>query len=110
MALETKSWDVQDHLKTPEDCLLFLQAAFDDAGDDPTFIAQAVGEVARSVGMASVARDTGISREGLYRALAASGNPSLDTIVKVLGVLGFKLGIQRLESNGAASEEEANAA
>lgn len=93
----TKRWDVQDHLKTAEDCLLFLQAAFEDAGDDPTFIAQAIGEVARSVGMATVARDAGITREGLYRSLAPSGNPSLATIVKVLGVLGFKLGIQPLE-------------
>lgn len=97
----TKRWDVQDHLKTPEDCLLFLQAAFEDAGDDPTFIAQAIGEVARSIGMASVARDAGVSREGLYRALAPSGNPSLATIVKVLGVLGFKLGIQPLEHAAA---------
>lgn len=99
MAIDTKPWNVQDHLQTPEDCLAFLQAAFEDAGDDPVFIAQAIGEVARSFGMANVARDAGITREGLYKALAPEGNPSLATIVKVLGVLGLKLGVQPLKSD-----------
>lgn len=77
MTLKTAKWDVQDALQTPEDCALFVQAAIDEAGDAPAFIASVLGEVARSRGMAQTARDAGISREGLYKALSADGNPGL---------------------------------
>jgi probable addiction module antidote protein len=91
MTLETRAWDVQDFLRTPEDCALYIQAAIDEAGDDPAFIAKALGDAARSRGMAQTARDCGISREGLYKALSADGNPSFATVIKVLTALGLRL-------------------
>lgn len=64
MTLETTRWDVQDGLQTPEDCVAFIEAAIEEAGDDAAFIATALGEVARSRSMAQTARDAGLSREG----------------------------------------------
>jgi probable addiction module antidote protein len=63
----------------------------DEAGDDPAFIAAALGDIARARGMARLARETGLTREGLYKSLAADGNPSLGTILKVMRALGLKL-------------------
>jgi len=90
-AVETTRWDVQDYLRTPEDCALYIQAAIVEAADDPAFIAKALGDVARSRGMAQTARDCGVSREGLYKALSAEGNPSFATVLKVARALGVKL-------------------
>ncbi len=92
--METTKWDVQDELKTPEDCAAFVRAAMAEAGDDPGFLAIALGEVARSVGMAKVARDAGISREGLYKAVGPDGNPSFATMTKILGALGLRLTVE----------------
>jgi probable addiction module antidote protein len=94
MSLETTKWNVQDSLETPEDCALFVQAAIEEAGDDPAFIATVLGEVARSRGMAQTARAAGISREGLYKALSADGNPSFATVIKVLGALGLRMHVE----------------
>ena len=91
MTLKTRPWDVQDHLQTAEDCALYIQAAIDEAGDDAAFIATALGDVARARGMSLTAREAGISREGLYKALSADGNPSFATVLKVLGTLGLRL-------------------
>jgi probable addiction module antidote protein len=91
MTLETTRWDLQDGLTTPEDCAAFIEAAIEEAGDDPAFMALVIGEVARARGMAQTARDAGLSREGLYKALAADGNPSWATIVKVLAALGLRI-------------------
>ena len=89
--IKTKPWNVQDYLKTEEDCRLFLEAAFDDAGDDPAYLAHAIGEVARARGMTRVARKTGLAREALYRSLSSDGNPELGTVLKVLYALGLQL-------------------
>ncbi len=89
--IKTKLWNVQDYLKTEEDCRLFLEAAFDDAGDDPAYLAHAIGEVARARGMTRVARKTGLAREALYRSLSSDGNPELGTVLKVLYALGLQL-------------------
>lgn len=94
MTLETTKWDVQEALKTPEDCAAFIEAAIAEAGDDPAFIAVALGEVARSRGMAQTARVAGITREGLHKALSADGNPSLSTLLKVLNALGLRIHIE----------------
>lgn len=94
MTLKTTKWDVQDHLQTPEDCAAFIEAAIAEAGDDPAFIATVLGDVARSRGMAQTARAAGISREGLYKALAADGNPSFATVLKVLAALGLKMSVE----------------
>lgn len=91
MALKTTRFDVKAHLQTEEDCRLFLEAVFEDAGDNVGYIAQAIGEVARARGMMQLARDTGLSRESLYRALSANGNPSFGTVLKVLHALGIQL-------------------
>ena len=90
----TKPWNVQDHLQTPEDCALYLQAALEEAGDDAAFVAKALGDVARSKGMSAVARDTGLTREGLYKALGENGNPSFSTVLKVVRALGLKVTVE----------------
>jgi probable addiction module antidote protein len=84
-------WDVTGNLKTDEDIILFLEACFDEAGDDAAFIAAALGEVARARGMASIAEATGLTREGLYRTLSKQGNPSFSAVLKVMKALGIKL-------------------
>ena len=91
MATRTIPWDSAEHLRSDEDRVAYLNAALDEAGDDPTFIAQVLGDIARSHGIESVARETGLSRQGLYKALSAEGNPELSTILKVLRALGMKL-------------------
>jgi probable addiction module antidote protein len=94
MTIDTTRWDVQDYLRTPEDCALFIQAAIEEAGDDPAFIAKALGEVARARGMTSVARDTGLSRESLYKALSGDRSPDFATVLKVLSALGLRLHVE----------------
>lgn len=91
MKTEFSKWDVTDYLKTDEDIILFLEACFDEAGDDAAFIAAALGEVARARGMASIAEATGLTREGLYRTLSKQGNPSFSAVLKVMKALGIKL-------------------
>jgi probable addiction module antidote protein len=84
-------YDVVDYLKSEEDIAAYLDACIDEAGDDAAFIAAALGDIARARGMVQMAKDTGISREGLYKALSADGNPSLATVLKVVKALGLKL-------------------
>ncbi|MGH8152130.1 MAG: addiction module antidote protein [Rhodanobacteraceae bacterium] len=93
---KTKPWNVQDHLKTEEECRLFLEAAFEDAGEDPAYLAQAIGEVARAQGMTRVARKAGLAREALYRSLSRDGNPELGTVLKVLHAFGLQLTTKKL--------------
>ncbi len=83
-------YDSADYLNDPGDATAYLEAALED-GDDPTLIAQALGVIARSGNLSELARRVGMSREGLYKALSADGNPSFATIVKVAGALGLKL-------------------
>jgi probable addiction module antidote protein len=94
MTLETTRWDVQDALRSPEDCAAFIEAALEEAADDPAFIALVLGEVAKARGMAQTARDTGMTREGLFKALSPSGNPSFATVLKVLAALGLRLHVK----------------
>lgn len=84
-------YDSADYLTTPEDAAGYLEAAFEEAGDDPAFIAHALGVVARSGNLSELARRTGMTREGLSKALSADGNPTLATVVKVSGALGLRL-------------------
>ncbi len=95
-AQETFSrYDTADYLKSEDDVLAYLEAAMEEAGDDPAFIAMALGNVARARGMMQLARETGLTREGLYKALSADGNPSLGTTLKVMKALGLRLTPQR---------------
>lgn len=91
MAEKFSPWDAADHLEDLGDVAAFLEAVFEEAGDDPAFIAQALGTIARSGNVSELARRTGMSREGLYKALSADGNPSFATIMKVAPALGLKL-------------------
>lgn len=84
-------WDSAEHLKTDEDMVAYLDACLAEAGDDAAFIAHALGVVARAKGMTQLARDTGLGRESLYKALSGEGNPSFATILKVMGALGVRL-------------------
>lgn len=84
-------WDTAEGLKTEEDIGDYLQACMEEAGDDPAFIAKALGTIARARGMSQVARDAGLSRESLYRALSGEGNPEFGTLLKVAKALGLKL-------------------
>ncbi|MDR0702605.1 MAG: putative addiction module antidote protein [Azoarcus sp.] len=87
----TRRWNIQEHLKTEDDMRGFLEACFAEAGDDPGFIAKALGEVARARGMTALARETALGRDTLYKALSGEGNPSFSTILKVTRALGLKL-------------------
>lgn len=84
-------WDSAQHLKTDEDMIAYLDACLAEAGDDPAFIAHALGVIARAKGMTQLARDTGLGRESLYKALSGEGNPSFATILKVMRALGVRL-------------------
>ena len=87
----TTHYDVAEHLRTPEEMAAYLEASFEDANGDSSFIAKALGDIARAKGMSQVARDAGLSRESLYKALSGERNPSFDTILKVVGALGLRL-------------------
>lgn len=83
-------WDPADYLKSEEDMAAYLQACLEEAPDDPSLVAAALGDIARARGMVRVAKETGLTREGLYKALSKDGNPSLGTVLKVLKALGLK--------------------
>ena len=94
MALSTTRWDSAEHIKTDEDVRLYLEVCLEEAGDDPAFIVHALGVVARARNMSQLARDTSLTREGLYKALSGDGNPTFATVARVARALGFKLTIQ----------------
>jgi probable addiction module antidote protein len=88
---KTTRYDVAEHLRTPEEMAAYLEACLEEANGDAAFIAKALGDIARAKGMTQVARDAGLSRESLYKALSGDRSPSFDTILKVVGALGLKL-------------------
>lgn len=87
----TTRYDVAEHLRTPEEMAAYLEACLEEAGGDAAFIAKTLGDIARAKGMAQVAKDAGLSRESLYKALSGERSPDFDTILKVIGALGLKL-------------------
>jgi len=84
-------WDSADYLKTEEDMQLYLDACADEDPGDGSLIRTALGNIARARSMMQLSRDTGMTREGLYRALSSEGNPEFSTIIKVVRALGLKL-------------------
>lgn len=84
-------WDPADNLKSEADIQAYLIACFEEAPDDAAYITAALGDVARARGMTKLAKSTGLTRMGLYKALSKNGNPSLDTMLKVLHALGLRL-------------------
>jgi len=88
------TYDVAEQLRTPEEMAAYLDAWLTDFPDDAAGIARALGDVARAKGMTQVARDAGLSRESLYKALSENGNPSFATVLKVAKALGIRLQVQ----------------
>jgi probable addiction module antidote protein len=87
--IETRPWDPVEHLETEEDMAAYLDAALEDG--DVAVIMAALGDIARAKGMAQIARDAGLGRESLYKALSANGNPEFSTVLKVVRALGLRL-------------------
>ena len=91
MLTKTAPYDVAEFLETPEEMAAYLEACIEEANGDAAFIAKALGDIARAKGMSQIARETGLSRESLYKALSGERSPSFDTVLKVVSALGLKL-------------------
>lgn len=89
MALETKRWDSAEHLRSEEDIAAYLDAVLEE--DDSALVTHALGVIARAKGMTQIAKETGLGRESLYKALSAEGNPEFATVFKVIKALGLQL-------------------
>lgn len=91
--VKLRPYDVVNYLRDDEDMVAYLEEALEAVqdDDDPRLLAMALGNIARAKGMSALARDTGLSRESLYKALSAEGNPQFATVLKVVRALGFKL-------------------
>jgi probable addiction module antidote protein len=87
--VKTKLWDAAEHLNDDQDMIAYLEAAFEEG--DASLIAAVLGDIARAKGMTQIAKETGLGRESLYKALSPEGNPEFSTILKVVGALGMKL-------------------
>src|SRR3954466_8516700 len=93
MTISNKVWDSSKYLRTPEDIAIYLNDMLEDpeARANPALLTHALGVVARARGMTEIARETGLSRESLYKALSEDGNPSFATVMKVLQALSIEL-------------------
>jgi probable addiction module antidote protein len=87
--IQTYPWDAAEHLETKEDIAAYLEAALEEG--DPNLVVAALGDIARSKGMTNIARETGLGRESLYKALSIEGNPEFATVLKVIQSLGLRL-------------------
>jgi probable addiction module antidote protein len=86
-------WDPAEIIETKEDVIAFLSGALKE--DDSEFLLKTIGYIARSKGMAQLARELNLNRKGLYKAFSEKGNPSFLTVVKVLDNLGFRLKVEQ---------------
>jgi len=86
---KTMPWDAAEHLETEEDMAAYLEAALEEG--DASLVAAALGDIARAKGMTAIARETGLGRESLYKALSPEGNPEFATVLKVVRALGLRL-------------------
>ena len=100
----TSPYDVAEHLRTSEEMAAYLEACIEEADGDAAFIAKALGDIARAKGMAQVACDAGLSRESLYKALSGERNPTLETVLRVVGALGLKLRAEPAPDSDAAGQ------
>jgi probable addiction module antidote protein len=91
--MKTAKWNPAEFIDTKEDVIAHLEVAFEEG--DMEFLLKTMGYIARSEGMAQIARELGVTREGLYKSLSPSGNPSFETVLKLLGILGLRLKIDR---------------
>ena len=99
----TAPYDVAEHLRTREEMAAYLEASIEEAGGDATFVAKALGDIARARGMAQVASDAGLSRESLYKALSGERVPTFETILRVVGALGLRLRAEALDADTGRS-------
>ena len=91
---KTRPFDMQNYLNSEQDIEMYLQVVLEDG--DPALLAAALGDIAHARGMTQLARDTGLSRESLYKSLSGERAPSSDTLFKVMHALGFKFTMQPL--------------
>ena len=94
MSEKYTKWDAADYLKSVADILLYLNSCFEDDPGDGSLVRAALGDIARASGMTALAKKTGITREGLYKALSDDGNPSFETFIKVIRTLGFEMQVK----------------
>jgi hypothetical protein len=85
----TTTWDPVEHFQSEEDMAAYIEAALQDG--DPALVTAALGDIARAKGMSQVAREAGLGRESLYKALSPSGNPEFATVMRVIAALGLRL-------------------
>ena len=102
MPLETAKWDAAEILDSPEMVAAYVEAVLEDG--DAGLIASAFGDIARSKGMTEIAKKTGITREGLYKALSAEGDPKLSTFLGVLKSMGLRLSVKPAQEADAKSD------
>ena len=95
MGKRAAEYDATEFIETDEDAVAYLRAALEEG--DPTLLTAALGDVARARGMTQLARDTGITRDGLYKALSPTGNPSFVTVYKIMQALGYRLDVTIIE-------------
>ena len=86
-------WDAAEHLGTREDTRLYLEACAEEDPGDGSLIRAALNDVARAGNMSGLAREAGMSREGLYKALSANGNPTFATVMRIARALGLRVQI-----------------
>ena len=91
--MKTSKYDPADYIETREDIIAFLEGALEE--NDPEFLFETIGHIARSKGMAKIANELNIDRAGLYKSFSSDGNPYFITVLKVLDNLGFRLSIQQ---------------
>jgi probable addiction module antidote protein len=91
METKTAPYDVAEFLESPEEMAAYLEACIQESDGDAAFIAKALGDIARAKGMSQIAREAGLSRESLYKALSGDRSPSFDTILKIISALGLQL-------------------
>jgi probable addiction module antidote protein len=95
--IKTSKWDPSEDIETKDDVIAYLEVALEE--NDPAFLLKTIGYIARSKGMAQLARELNLNREGLYESLSPTGNPSFITVMKVLDNLGFQLSIQQRKAS-----------
>jgi probable addiction module antidote protein len=94
--IELRAWDAAEHLESDEDIAAYLDAALEEG--DPALVVAVLGDIARARGMTQLAREAGVGRESLYKALSASGNPEFATVMKIVRALGLRFQVQPLQS------------
>lgn len=106
MTIELKEWDSSQYLKSPKAISVYLNDILSDpaASQDPGLLAHALGVIARAKGMTEIARETGLSRESLYKALSEEGNPSFATVMKVLQALSIDLQVNAKAESASGPE------